>query len=104
MQKENIARLSIRYKRPTGIKSVLKSYPVNGKISDFDKSPAYHRFASSVAMYGMLLRGSEHVDDIDLDDVLKIAQKSLGTDSFGYKKKFVEMVDDTKMIGVIAKN
>ena len=56
------------------------------------------RFASSVALFGMLLRDSKYSNSKSYSDVLKIATASMGLDSEGYRKEFIEMVKSASLL------
>ena len=56
------------------------------------------RFASSVAEFGMLLRDSEHKQDANYNQVLTMAKKSKGDDSYGYKSDFIKLVEIAELL------
>ena len=58
----------------------------------FNESSSDFRFASSVAGFGMLLRGSEHRGNWTYEDVGAVAELSKGADSYGLRQEFVELV------------
>ena len=49
------------------------------------------RFASSVALFGMLLTNSEYTGDATLEDVINLAKSSKGTDGKGYREEFINL-------------
>ncbi|MGB0861610.1 MAG: YfbK domain-containing protein [Saprospiraceae bacterium] len=57
-------------------------------------------FASSVALFGLILRESEYLKEMNLDDVLDLAQVGIGVDKAGYRAEFVEMVQAAKRITI----
>ena len=85
--------MRLRYKQPTAETSQLLEYPIRkdsvvpaGKLSpDF-------RFAASVAAFGQLLRGGEHVGDFGFEDVATLAKGALAQDEEGYRREFVSLV------------
>jgi Ca-activated chloride channel family protein len=48
-------------------------------------------FASAVAEFGMVLRDSPHKGKSSLDQVIARAERSKGSDQFGYRAEFVSM-------------
>ncbi len=56
------------------------------------------RFASMVAAFGMLLRGSRHAGDISLDAVEHWASNALGDDPRGRCTEFVDLVRRAKQL------
>lgn len=54
-------------------------------------------FATAVAGFAQLLRGSKFVGDYSYDDVIELAQKTKGKDDYGYRTEFVQLVRKAKM-------
>lgn len=81
--------VKLRYKQPTGEKSVELTHIVYDETS---RASDDLRFAASVAAFGMVLRGSEHCGETTLADVAAWAQASMGADLEGYRSEFVRMV------------
>ena len=88
-ERAEVAFVKIRYKSPTGARSRLIEHPVradgSGVSTDFT-------FASAVAGFGMLLRGSGHRGSISADQVLALAEDGLGEDPDGDRHGFIELV------------
>jgi Ca-activated chloride channel family protein len=88
-----LAWLRIRYKLPGESKSGVTSQPVHVNArTGFAEAPADARFATAVAGFGQLLRGSGAVEDFTYEDVLEIANGARGKDSFGYRAEFTQLV------------
>ena len=86
----------LRYKDPTGAKSRLLSTPVVDRGSS--AASADLRFASAVAAFSMLLRGSEFRGGATYDLVLALAREARGEDQEGYRAEFITMVDRARML------
>jgi Ca-activated chloride channel family protein len=84
--------VKLRYKQPDGDKSTLLSVPLADVPQRFSEAPADLQFAGAVAMFGMLLRGSEHAGQARWEAVLEIASSTTADDRRGYRAEFVEMV------------
>jgi Ca-activated chloride channel homolog len=63
----------------------------------FKDAPQYYRFASSVIMFGSLLRKSRFVKDVPWNDVLELASSSAAQDNYS-QKEFVSLVQQAKNI------
>ncbi|MGZ9097396.1 MAG: vWA domain-containing protein [Micavibrio sp.] len=50
------------------------------------------RFAVAVAGFGQLLKGGKHTGSLTYDDVIAMAQGAKGTDEFGYRAEFIQLV------------
>lgn len=99
---DELATVNIRYKEPSEYSSKLISEVVYEK--DYAKNmSADMSLVSAVALYGMLLKNSDHSGSGNFDLVSRLAEKSMenldGTDSDSMKaetrKQFVDMVKAT---------
>jgi len=91
--------VKLRYKQPRGDRSRLIEHPVRDRVS---APSADMRFASSVAAFGMILRGSEHGGDFTLGDVSRLARGAVGEDRLGYRSEFVHLVEQTRELDLVA--
>jgi len=93
-----IAFLRLRYKQPDANKSKLIEYPLHKRMikSSLAKTTDRFRFSASVAAFGDLLRGGEYTGEFSYGDLLKLARKSRGNDSTGYKGEFINLVKTAK--------
>ena len=86
--------LKLRYKLPKESTSKLIETPV--KIADtldkFADAPQDARFATAVAAYAQLLRGGKYTGTYSYDDVIKTALSAKGTDTYGYRAEFINLV------------
>ena len=90
--------VKIRYKDPGGTRSRLMEHAV----ADGTGSPTTDfRFAAAVAGFGMLLRDSEHVGTLTLNDVVRLAEKSRGDDPRGYRGEFIRLVEAARDLGLL---
>ena len=49
-------------------------------------------FALAVSGFGQLLKNDQYISDFNYDDVLKLAQEGKGSDPFGYRAEFINLV------------
>ena len=84
--------VKLRSKRPDGDTSVLEEVPLADRGGAFERASADLRFASAVAAFGMILRGSEEKGAATLPLVAKIAAGALGPDNGGYRAEFLDLV------------
>ena len=86
-----LTTISIRYKEPTTETSELIQDVV--LTSDYTDSPSEtYRFASAVAEFGMLLIQSQYKGASTYNQVIQRAENALGTDEFGYRDEFLDLV------------
>jgi Ca-activated chloride channel family protein len=83
--------LKLRYKQPEGDVSKLLEFPIADSTQAFEQADADFRFASSVAAFGMLLRGSAHAGSVTWDNVQSWAASAQGNDPHGYRAEFLDL-------------
>jgi Ca-activated chloride channel homolog len=88
--------IKLRYKKPEGDKSILMERPVQGVLINFEESSENLRFTAAIAEFGMLLRDSEYLNDVDFDHMLRIAQSARGEDEEGYRGEFIKLAKTAK--------
>ncbi len=90
---DELLTLKIRYKQPDGDESTKLEFPIADSGQNFSAASGDFQFASAVASFGMLLRGSQYRGDATLAGVLEIAESAKGDhDELGYRQEFVEML------------
>jgi Ca-activated chloride channel family protein len=88
--------VSLRYKDPQGTRSRLLSTTVVDR-GDADTSRDM-RFASAVAAFALVLRGSEHKGGASYAMVMALAQEARGEDVEGYRGEFISMVERARAL------
>ncbi|WP_353720670.1 YfbK domain-containing protein [Dyadobacter sp. 676] len=71
---------------------MLFDLPVKARSVAFDQCSENLRFASAVAEFGLLLRGSEYRGKATYTDVIRHARGAFGKDEEGYRSEFVQLV------------
>lgn len=98
---DEILTVKFRYKPPDGDESKLISQAV--LLGSLKHNPSItFNFSAAVAMFGMILKDSEHKGNSNLDYVLELAESNLGEDSFGYREEFVDLVQKAKRMNHFA--
>ena len=91
--------LKMKYKRPDADTSEdTLQWPVTDDGRAFSAASADFQFASAVAGFGMLLRGSEHKGNLTYSAALELAQGGLGSDEKGYRAEFLDMIRRAKQL------
>jgi Ca-activated chloride channel family protein len=82
--------VKLRYKHPRESKSRLLEHVVN---SDSRNTVSNNfTWSSCVAAFGMVLKQSQFVEDIEYKDIIALAQSAKGQDSEGYRSEFISML------------
>jgi Ca-activated chloride channel family protein len=96
------AYLKIRYKLPEEDASRLIETPVTQAMeTSLEAAPREARFAAAVAAFGQLLRGGRYTEDFGYDDVIRLAHAARGTDPFGLRTEFINLVRLAKSAAAI---
>jgi Ca-activated chloride channel family protein len=82
--------VAIRYKAPGGEASQPLAFPL---ADTADRTSPNLGFASAVAEFGMLLRGSEHRGQASFAHVAEQARRFRGADPDGDRSEFVNLVE-----------
>lgn len=87
---DDLMTVKIRYKMPDGNESILSEYPVSAEMTEMTED---FKFASAVAMFGMILNDSEYKGTSTLDSVIDLARQAIENDPYGIRNEFVQLVD-----------
>jgi Ca-activated chloride channel family protein len=88
---KELAHLRLRYKRPGEDTSRLIQAPILRSQLAVTPSESL-RFATAVAAFADALRGGKQIGQWNWNDIAAMAKRSLGTDPWGQRKEFVELV------------
>ena len=89
---DDLLTVKLRWKQPEGSVSSLKEFPLADRGEAFEEASDDLRFASAVASFGMLLRGSKESGFVTYKKVGQIAGESLGADPGSYRAEFTDLV------------
>jgi Ca-activated chloride channel family protein len=89
-----IGYLKLRYKLPEGDASILVEQPIgpDAMVDDLQNASDDARFAASVAAFGQKLKGSSFAE-MRWDEIRQLATGARGTDEYGYRAEFVQLLD-----------
>lgn len=83
-----IATVSIRYKMPEESTSALSIHFVEDEVSEASSDQL---FSSAVAAFAGLLREDPNMEDVQLDDVIRLAREGKGADMNGDRGDFIQL-------------
>jgi Ca-activated chloride channel family protein len=90
--------LKIRYKEPDGEDSRLLEFPIMDEELQLGLASEDFKFAAAVAEFGMILRESKHKGEASLFDVRTLALEGIGSDEYGYRSEFVDLVNSASAL------
>jgi Ca-activated chloride channel family protein len=91
--------VKLRYKEPEGETSRLLAFPVVDDGLTIELASSDFKFAAAVAMFGMILRESEHKAEASLDRVLRLSLDGMQSDAGGLRAEFHGLVTRAMEIG-----
>lgn len=101
---DELATIKFRYKKPNGNTSKEITHLIYNTTTDIRHASENARFATSVAMFGMLLKNSAYKGTGNYNKVLALARNSAGYDAEGYRAEFIELVNRVNKTGDVAVN
>jgi len=88
--------IDFRYKLPDSDSSEGLELDIYDLDRPFKSASSDHRFAASVASFGLLLRDSEYKGSTDFDKIKNWARDAKQFDPYGYKSEFIDLVEKAK--------
>jgi len=90
----DLLTVKLRYKQPDSDTSKKIEVPLID--NNRNEVSADFRFASAVAMFGQMLKGSQYKGDGSYDQAIALAKSGYGDDQQGYRREFVRLMEATK--------
>ncbi len=90
--------IKLRYKKPDGDISSKIELSLAPSEQTFSQASESFRFASSIALFAMLLKKSEFVEEGTYKDVISTAKKAKGSDKNSYRQEFIELVEKAQKL------
>ena len=97
-QTNELCTVKFRYKPPQSDKSIEMVHTQNNQPQTFEQASNNIRFASSVALAGMLLRKSEYKGTGTYNMARTMAINAKGEDTEGYRAEFITLIDKAKNV------
>lgn len=97
-----LASLTINYRAPNDSTKKRINYDCALNFKQFKDLPPDLRFATSVAMFGLILRQSKFINNVTFDNVSQIAAESVNANDY-LQNEFISLVEKAKKIYVVKK-
>ena len=97
-ENNELMQVKLRYKEPQDSKSQLITQPVVERNVTIEATSDNFRFSAAVAGFGMILKNSQYQGNVNLEQVLQLAQGSQGTDLEGYREEFIRLLNKTQSL------
>jgi len=92
----HFAEFEVRYKKTNDSNSRLVSETIIAETTEISQAGEDTRFAAAITAFGLLLRESEYKGTASKQMVLNLANGATSFDPYGYRTKFIELVNKTK--------
>jgi len=89
---DELATVKFRYKPPRSEKSTKLERIIKNKSEKLSQTSADFKFATAVAWFGLKLRDSQLINNVDKDAILELAKEGLENDKEGYRAEFIRLV------------
>jgi Ca-activated chloride channel homolog len=100
---DELMTIKFRYKKPDGDVSKLIVHPVIAEQVE-ENSSNNLQFVSAVAEFGMLLRNSSFKQQASFDQAYALAKNALGDDKEGYRKEFLQLLQQAGKLTMVKAN
>lgn len=87
-----LATIKFRYKKPNGNTSMEMAHVIGTTSKNIELANDNVKFASSVAMFGMLLKKSEYKGNSSYDKALALAKSAREDDAEGYRAEYIQLL------------
>jgi len=91
----DIATIKFRYKQPAGDTSKKIEVTIVKYTESKDVTEDVN-WAIATASFGMKLRGSDYLDDLEYDKIIDLAKQSRGIDTEGYRAEMIRLMKSAK--------
>lgn len=93
VRSNEVATVKLRYKLPEADESKLITHSVGSdNVVSFNSAPEDLRFSAGVAAFGMKLRKSRNLGEIEFAEIEQIATGAIGQDPGGHRSEFAGLV------------
>jgi len=95
--KKGFAKAVLHYKLPNDSLSRASYYDCKFKLTPFNELPASFRLASSIVIFGELLKKSKFMQQVNWDDDMQLAMECVDQNDI-IQKEFLTLIDKAKRI------
>ena len=86
---DELGFISLRWKEPGEEDSTLIDFPIASAVANPGSDA---QFATAIAGFGQLLRGSDYLGEWGYADAIALANENRGEDEFGYRTEAIQLM------------
>ncbi len=90
--------VKFRYKKPDEDTSKLLVNVLSAKETNMSEASRNVKWSAAVAGFGMLLRGSENIENFGYEQVVQLAKQAKGKDAQGYQREFIDLAQSVPFL------
>jgi Ca-activated chloride channel family protein len=94
---DSLVSFNLQYKMPDSTNMLELTETPKLRLASFNTIPKYYQFASSVIMFGGMLRKSKFVKDVSWNFLIETATNAVDADNYS-QKEFLSIVQNAKNI------
>jgi len=96
-EKDGLANVKIQYRKPNDSLLRTTSYKCSTQYSEFNDLSSCYRFATSVALFGSLVKNSKYTRRVNFSDAYELASQSYNAND-AIQKEFITLIEKAKKI------
>ena len=96
IESDELCTVKLRYKLPKELQSIPMEQSVTYQSREWEQASRDFQWAAGTALWGMLLRESNHLGKGTDTLVLELAEKGIGNDAFGRRGEMIELIKKWK--------
>ncbi len=93
-----VMNIKVRYKKPEATESIKFEVPVIEENKQLSVASSEMRFALSVALFGLKLRGAKMTKHINFNEIVTMGKEAKGVDEHGYRAEFIRLVETAELL------
>jgi Ca-activated chloride channel family protein len=93
----SFAQVALHFELPTDSVSRVEEYTVPNHLTRFEELPKPYRFATTVAIFGSLLRKSKYLEKVSWDELLKMSIASYDPNDVS-QTEYLSLIEQAKKI------
>lgn len=95
---DETAWVKLRYKQPDENTSTRMEHIVSNEPQALENASERVHWSASIAAFGMKLRDSEYVQEMDYRSIIELAKSGLGADPNGYRSEAIQLMRNAQRL------
>ena len=92
VESDELCTVKLRYKRPQEMQSIPMEKSVTYQSREWNQASEDYQWTAATALWGMILRETNHLGDGGKALVLELAKRGIGNDAFQHREEMIELI------------